>query len=283
MPRDPLPDMPSVIFMGSKPGASVALLALIERGWDIRAVAVTKSAYQPWTPGPTLAEIAERHGLPVCLQKDLPRDRTADFVLSYMFRNLVKPDVLALARRAALNFHAAPLPEFGGFGTYNRAVIEGHDRFGATCHYMDTGFDTGDILKVRYCDIDPAAETALSVERRAQETMIRLFHEFCELAEAGARLPRTAQDPARRGYRTAEDLAAMKRIPDGADAETVDRYARAFWYPPYEGAWTEVEGVRVEIVPRAVKDELAAALHAADFDRLREVSRACAATTERIA
>jgi len=28
MPRDPLPDMPSAIFMGSKPGASVALLAV---------------------------------------------------------------------------------------------------------------------------------------------------------------------------------------------------------------------------------------------------------------
>jgi len=281
MPRDPLPDMPSVIFMGSKPGASVALQTLVERRWDIRAVVVAKSTYQPWTAGPTLEEVARHHGLPVHLQKDLPRE-PADWVLSYMFRNLVRPDVLALARRAALNFHAAPLPEFGGFGTYNRAVLERHDRFGATCHYMDEGFDSGDILEVGYCELDPAAETALSVERKAQETMVRLFHRFCALAESGAPLPRAAQDPARRGYRTAEELADMKRIPEGADAETVDRYARAFWYPPYEGAWTEVGGVRVEITPRAAMEDTAAALHAGDHERLLAVSRACAASAEAV-
>lgn len=259
---------PSVILMGSKPGSVVALSMLLGRGWDIRAVVVLEEHYQPWTAGPTLGEFARQNGLPCFVQSELPRTGRADFVLSYMYRKLVKADVLALADRAALNFHAAPLPELGGFGCYNRAVLNNSTEFGTTCHYMDRDFDTGDILRVTRFPIDPRAETALSVERKAQEEMIRLFHDFCILAESGEPLPRTRQDRSKSEYWTEDALQRMKEIPDGADAETIDRYARAFWYPPYEGAQLRVDGHRVAVMPRLVGDQLAAALHGDDFARL---------------
>jgi methionyl-tRNA formyltransferase len=260
---------PSVILMGSKPGSVVALETMLARGWDVRHVVVSRAMQHPWVSGPTLEEAARRRGISVVSQKELPADAEADFVISYMFRYLVKGHVIAMARRAALNFHAGPLPEYGGWAFYNVAILENAPEYGCTCHYMDEGFDTGPLLRVRRFPIDAARETAVSLEQRAQEEMVRLFVEFCELAESGQPLPKTEQDRSRMRYMTQEQFEALKRIPDGADSETADRHARAFWYPPYGCAYAELGGTRVEVVPAIAKEQLATLLHAGDYARLQ--------------
>jgi methionyl-tRNA formyltransferase len=262
---------PSVILMGSKPGAVVALSVMLERGWDVRAVATTQRNLHPWIAGPTLGEFANANGIRVFTQAELPRDEPADFVISYMFRNRVRPDVLSLARRAAVNFHAGPLPEFGGWAFYSVAILENASEYGCTCHYMDDGFDTGALLKVRRFPIDARRETAYSLEQKAQAEMVRLFGDFCEMAESGNPLPREQQDPAKMRYTSREEFEALKIVPVAADAETMDRYARAFWYPPYECARVHVRGGYAEVFPSIVKEELAALLHAGDWESLQRV------------
>lgn len=259
---------PSIVLLGSKPAAAVALDVLVERGWDVRHVVVARNFDLSWYGGEDIEQRAEAKGIPVVSQDELPRSEPVDFVVSYQFRNLVKPDVLALARRAALNFHAAPLPEFGGFAYYNVAILEDVGTYGCSCHHMDEGFDTGPLLEVREFPVDIRRETAYSLERRAQEEMLRLFVDVCRLAESGRPLPSTEQDPERKRYLNREGLESMKAIPEDADAETVDRYARAFWYPPYECAHTTVNGTRIEVVPEVARAELGAVMHAHDLERL---------------
>ncbi|MFQ5843388.1 MAG: formyltransferase family protein [Planctomycetota bacterium] len=263
---------PGVVLMGSKPGSIVALSVLLERGWDVSHVVVSKDRH-PWVQGPTLAEFADGKGVPTLEQSELPRDLEPDFVISYMYRYRVKAEVIARARRAALNFHAGPLPEYGGWAFYNMAILEDAAEYGCTCHYMDESFDTGPLLKVRRFPIDAAEETACSLERKAQAEMIRLFREFCELAESGAPLPVEAQDRTRMRYLTREEFEALKEIPADADPETVDRYARAFWYPPYPGAYIRRENARIEVVPSAAREHIAGLLHADDLDRLYDAVR----------
>ena len=259
---------PSVILLGSKPASVVALSVLVERGWDVRSVVVAPNFDLSWYGGATLEERAAEHGIPVVTQEELPRDEAADFVISYQFRNLVKPDVLALARRAAVNFHAGPLPEFGGFAFYNVAILEGVSTYGCSCHHMDETFDTGPLLEVRHFPIDAERETAYSLEARAQEEMLRLFADVCRLAESGQPLPSVEQDEARRRYFDRDRMEALKQIPPGADEATVDRYARAFWYPPYECAYALVDGVKVNVIPQIARQQLGRALHAGDLERL---------------
>ena len=259
---------PSIVLLGSKPAAAVALSVLVERGWDVRHVVVARNFDLSWYGGESVEERAEANGIPVVEQHELPRSEPADFVVSFQFRNLVKPEVLALARRAALNFHAAPLPEFGGFAYYNVAILESVETYGCSCHHMDEGFDTGPLLAVREFPVDIGSETAYSLERRAQEEMLRLFVDVCRLAESGEPLPSTEQDPRRKRYLNRETLEGMKAIPADADAETIDRYARAFWYPPYECAHTTVNGTRVEVVPEVARRELGPLMHARDLERL---------------
>lgn len=259
---------PSIILLGSKPASVVALSVLIERGWDVKYVAVARNFDLSWYGGQSIEELAREHGIRVGTQGELPRDMKADFVISYQFRNLVKADVLALAQRAALNFHAAPLPEFGGFAYYSVAIIENVSTYGVSCHHMDEGFDTGPLLKVRHFPLDARQETAHSLEARAQEEMLNLFVDVCQLAETQEDLPVEPQDRSRSRYLNRQQMEALKAIPADADAETIDRFARAFWYPPYEGAYLEVNGARVEVVPRIARERLAPLLHAGDLERL---------------
>jgi methionyl-tRNA formyltransferase len=258
---------PSVTLLGSKPAAVVALSHMIERGWDVRHVVLPEGFDLSWYGGETIEERAARHGIPVVRQDELPRE-PVDFVISYQFRNLVKADVLALARRAALNFHAAPLPEFGGFAFYNVAILESVSTYGCSCHHMDEHFDTGPLLEVRHFPIDAERETAYSLEARAQEEMLRLFVDVCRLAESGDPLPSRPQDRSRSRYFNRAQMEALKEIPRDADEETVDRYARAFWYPPYECAYVVRNGQRVDVIPAIAREQLGPLLHASDLDRL---------------
>lgn len=259
---------PSVILMGSKPGAVVALRLMLDRGWDVRYVVVSRKITHSWFQGPTLEELALQRGLQVVTQPELPRDVEVDFVISYMFRYRVKSDVIALANRAAVNFHAGPLPEFGGWAFYSVAILEDAPEYGCTCHYMDDGFDTGDLLKVARFPIDASQETAVSLERKAQREMIRVCHEFIDMAESGHPLPREQQNPGDMRYMKREEFEALKRIPPDSDAATIDRYARAFWYPPYECAYTCLGQSKVDVIPQIAKDHVAHLLQADAVDDL---------------
>ncbi len=261
--------MPSVILLGSKPGAVAALSILLKKKWDVKYVVVPANYSINWIEGPHLSEFALSNGIKVLTsQNDIPKDQKVDFVISYMYRNLVKQNVIDLANRAAINFHAGPLPEYGGWAFYNVAILENANEYGCTCHYMDNGFDTGPLLKVSRFPINATEETAYSLERKTQVAMIELFNTFIELVNNNKELPIEEQDKAKMRYMNAATFTELKRIPDGADAETIDRYARAFWYPPYECAYTMINGIKVEIIPQIAKVEVATRLHQDDLNAL---------------
>jgi methionyl-tRNA formyltransferase len=263
---------PSVILFGSKPGAAVALSILLEREWQIRYVVVSKSISHPWISGQTLAELARDNGIEVITQSEIPRNKPIDFVISYMYRHLVKTDVIAMARRAAVNFHAGPLPGYGGWAFYNVAILENVSEYGCTCPYMDDGFDTGPIFKVRRFPVNTSLETACSLERKTQQEMIRLFIDFCNIVETQETLPFEEQDKTKFRYLKQSEFEALKLIPPHADEETIQRHARAFWFPPYECAHTLIGETKVEVIPAIVKNELAGLIHRNDLDDLKRVA-----------
>lgn len=264
---------PSAILMGSKPGSVVALETMLDRGWDVPCVVASEGISHDWFDGPTLTEAARSAGIDVVHQRDLSADMSVDFVISYMYRHLVKAETLELSRKAAVNFHPAPLPRFGGWAFYNVAILEDCKQYGVTCHHMDIGFDTGPLLKVKMFDVDCSQQTAVSLERESQQQMIALFCEFVLLAERGEALPKCAQDEANMRYMTKGEFAALKQIPETATPEEIDRIARAFWYPPYECAYVMQGESRVEVVPELAKQQIAEAIQFGVYSDLRAAAR----------
>lgn len=271
---------PSGILLGSKPGSVVALSILLERGWKIKYVVVSKSIGHPWVGGQTLTELARENGIDVIIQSEIPWNESVDFVISYMYRHLVKPDVISMAKRAAVNFHAGPLPGFGGWAFYNVAILENVSEYGCTCHYMDDGFDTGPVFQVRRFPVDASQETACSLERKTQQEMIKLFIDFCDIVETREILPLEEQDKSKIRYLKQPEFEALKLIPPDADEETVQRYARAFWFPPYQCAYTFIGDTKVEVVPALAKEELARLIHSDDLDDLKQTVERYTGRTE---
>ena len=259
------------IFLGSKPGSVVALLILIDRGWDIKEV-VAKPDQASWLPTPSLYDVARKLGIRTVEDQSRLESTGVDLVISYMCRTRVKRDTLDRGKYS-LNFHAGPLPEFGGWAFYNLAILEDSLEYGCTCHIMDEGFDTGPIVKVRRFGINPKTETALSLEKKAQLEMILLFQEIIAGYEVKGAINFKNQNPEQMRYLNAEQFKKMKQIPLEASTEEVDRISRAFWYPPYDIAYTLLpNGTKLEVIPQIAKNDIANGLHTNDLDDLLRVS-----------
>jgi methionyl-tRNA formyltransferase len=198
--------------------------------------------------------VAGRHGLPLVTDEELygspPAD--VDLVISFLFWKRIREPLLSLGRAGCLNFHPAPLPDIRGLGGYNVALVEGMREWGVSCHFVDAGFDTGDLVEVERFPIDPAEETAFSLDLQSQERLYELFKRVMRRALAGKELPREAQGKGR--YVDREEFEALRRVRPGDDLE---RKLRAFWYPPYPGAVIEVDGRELTLVDERLLREAA--------------------------
>ena len=244
-----------------KRSAVGALEHLVDRGVEVVAVVA------PPEPGGAadsqrLDRAAERSGVELTSDDELYARiergelTDVDLVLSFLFWKRLRAPLIDLPRIGCLNFHPAPLPDMRGMGGFNVAILEGFAEWGVSGHFVDQDFDTGDLVRVDRFPIAPDA-TALSLDIESQAKLLVLFEDVVDMAVDGTDLPRTPQGEGR--YVTKDEFEAMRRVPPGEDAETLERRIRAFWYPPYDGATIEVAGRTVSLVDQALLAEIAEA------------------------
>jgi methionyl-tRNA formyltransferase len=94
-----------------------------------------------------------------------------------------------------VNFHPGPLPDFRGRNLAYHAILEGSPTFGATAHYMDADFDTGEIIETERFPIE-AGHTAGDLVRLAHRTLAGLFKRHVPALLRG-KVPSTAQGDGR--------------------------------------------------------------------------------------
>jgi methionyl-tRNA formyltransferase len=243
-----------IAFLGkSKRSAVRALDWLVANGGEV--VAVVAPEPDRWTHEAQRLDLAAaRHGLPLVDEAELYADPPGevDLVISFLFWRLIREPLLSLGRGGCLNFHPAPLPDFRGVGGYNVAVLEGLAEWGVSCHFVDEQLDTGDLVEVERFPIDPAAETAFSLDLACQERMVGLFARVMERALAGRELPREPQGAGR--YVSREEFERLRVVRPGDELE---RKLRAFWYPPHPGAVVEVDGRLLTLVDERLLAEVA--------------------------
>jgi len=84
-----------------------------------------------------------------------------DFLISYNYRFLIKPDVISVMPRRIINLHISYLPWNKGAHPNLWSFLEDTPK-GVTIHLIDAGLDTGDILAQQEIIIDEAKETLKS-------------------------------------------------------------------------------------------------------------------------
>jgi len=133
----------------------------------------------------SVMELAKRHGIP-CNTTDintpenieLVRILAPDFLFSFYYRNMIRPEVLAIPGRGALNMHGSYLPKYRGRVPVNWAVINGEIETGATLHYMVEKPDAGDIVdqeKVPILFDDTAHDVFTKVTSAAELVLSRAW------------------------------------------------------------------------------------------------------------
>lgn len=262
------------IFCGRKRAALDALDHLLERGWSVLPV-VPRMAEPDWMPPPTFHDGLLERGMDWVTQKDLidcvvrgggsatARSFLAepvDLVISYLFPDRLQLPLLALPRMAAINLHPGPLPEYGGLAGYNYAILDERDTYAVTAHHMEESFDTGDIILRKDFPFDWRLMTALDLERMSRPYLLSTFQEVVHMIELGRALPRVPQGKTQ--YTNKEEFEASKRIDLEKDSpKDVEKKARAFWYPPYEGAYVVSGGARFTVIPENKLQELGHWIH----------------------
>lgn len=101
-----------------------------------------------------------------------------DFLVSFGYRHMVRPEVIALFpdERRRINLHISLLPYNRGTDPNLWSVLDGTPS-GVTIHVLDEGLDTGKIVAQRQLDFDDEAETLSSSYDKLQEAMLELFKE----------------------------------------------------------------------------------------------------------
>ena len=241
-----------VVVMAYNDIGYVALDELLALGADVRAVVTHRDDPRRelvWFR--SVADRARRDGVPVMEpvsvnEPGVIRELAAlepDMILSFYFRELLKPEVLRLAPRGALNLHGSLLPRYRGRCPVNWVLIHGERETGVTLHHMEARPDAGDIVAQRAVPITDE-DTALSLTHKLGDAARVLIREtYPRLVRGDA--PRIPQDHSRATYFGGRG-PADGRLLWGQTARQLADLVRAVTYP-YPGAFSDCRGRRLVV------------------------------------
>lgn len=199
----------------------------------------------------SVEKLACFHNFPILRPKDIltryggdpERLPNADLALVNGFPYLLELPFCNRYPLGCVNLHASLLPSYRGRHPLNWAIINGEKITGATLHYIDENFDTGDIIGSEKFPI-LYEDNIIDVHWKYINVGKRLIEKFYSYLEAGT-VPRIHQDKGRGSYyppRKPED----GRIDWNAPAIQIYNLVRALVFP-YPGAFTFCNGEKITI------------------------------------
>ncbi len=181
------------VLMGSESLLVQCAEILRERGHAIAAIVSREPAILDYAKGHGIDVVPPGKGL-----VDRLRDHPFEWLFSIANLDIIPPDVVALPRKGAINFHDGVLPRFAGLNCPVWAIARREKTHGITWHVIEGGIDEGDMLKQRVFDITEG-ETALTLNTKCYEKGIETFGELVRELEED-RLERVKQDLSVRTY-----------------------------------------------------------------------------------
>jgi len=120
------------------------------------------------------------------------RSCRADWIILAGFLWLVPDNLLTEYHNRIINIHPALLPKYGGKGMYgdrvHKAVIEsGDEESGITIHFVNSEYDSGDIIFQARCPVMPE-DTAETLAHRVHELEYEYYPKVIEELVRGKRL-----------------------------------------------------------------------------------------------
>lgn len=243
---------PRLLYMAYGEIGRFCLAELLAAGFDVIGVFCRAADRTERDDIPSVYTAARRAGLHVFAATD-PADpafleearRLApDLLLSVQYDRILKPPLLAIPRHGSYNLHFGPLPRLRGCFPTKWAILE-DEPGGVTFHCIDPGIDTGDVIARTIVPLAPD-ETDQTLYGKLVEAGKALFVEQLGWMRSLTPPPALPQDATEASYHP-------KRIPyDGVidwsrDAVWIERFIRAFTFPPHPAAKATLDGREVQI------------------------------------
>ena len=250
--------MTAIAVLGSRPLSWRCLRLLAAHdSITIPAVVTYEPDHDGWWDG-SLWEVATELGLntvPIRNESEL-LDYDIDWLLSVQYPNIIGSELLDHPEMAPVNLHQAELPRYRGSYLFNHVLLNARDddhwQHGTTLHFMTEAVDRGDIIDRTFVEITES-DTARTLYDRTEDASVSLLESNLDSFVTGELLdmgtPQSAFDGPRYYY-TREDIEGEKGIPPerfrdpAAETAVYDRI-RAFDFPPFEPAYTTLDGETV--------------------------------------
>ncbi|MBT7257990.1 MAG: methionyl-tRNA formyltransferase [Porticoccaceae bacterium] len=243
-----------IIFAGTPDFAATHLQALINDGRH-SIVAVYTQPDRPAGRGKKLSAspvklLAQQQGLPVCQpdslkppeQQSLLAEFGADIMVVVAYGLILPQTVLDIPRLGCINVHGSILPRWRGAAPIQRAVEAGDAESGVTIMQMDAGLDTGAMLSISRCPIDPDETSGSLYNKLAELGTAALLDDLGRLEKGTA--VAVIQDHSQSTY--ANKIDKTEALIDwSAEAATIGRRVRAF--NPFPAAYTLIQGQRLKV------------------------------------
>ena len=238
-----------MIFMGRKKYAAEMLEWSIKQGFDVVAICTNLAEENN-----KIVSISKKYTIPIVSMEDA-ESMKSDIVVSYLYLKKIRRPLIENPMYGCINFHPAILPDWRGTAGYNVAILNRLTEWGATAHYVDENIDTGEIIKIFRFSFDYRQETAVSLEKKTQEIQMDLYKSVLLDVRDKGRLKSEPQSRKKGIYISREEMEEMKRV--DFDKDDIDLKIRAFWFPPYQGAYIEVGEKKYTLVSQEILDSLA--------------------------
>jgi methionyl-tRNA formyltransferase len=238
-----------IVVHGQQAFGKAVLEALLKRGETVVAVYVAPEK-EGSKPDP-LKEAALAAKLPVFQPAsyrkpqvwDELRALKPDLQVMAFVTLLVPEEFLNIPTHGSIQYHPSLLPRYRGPSAINWPIINGDTLTGLSIFWPDNGLDTGDVLLQKTTPIGPHDSLGSLYFDRLFPMGVDAMLEAVDLVKAG-KAPRIKQDEAQATYegRCGPENA---RIDWGKPWRQIHDLIRGC--NPAPGAWTELEGARLQI------------------------------------
>ncbi len=246
--------MKKAVLLIQKPLGERCFFEVIESHPNLVGAVVTNESVNNWWGTNRIFNYCKSNAIPVIGNEKRNEQELIEVIREHEIENLISvqhPWILSNAILVnlpgrAVNIHCAKLPEYKGYYSYNHAIINNDSKYYVTVHLMSGSVDSGDILYQPGFDIT-ATDTAYSLFNKASDLAFDMFKMLISLDFKTDFSP-YKQDGNGHFYGR-NSLSAYREITT-INPETIDRFARALYFPGFEGAYCCWNGNKTFLTPQ---------------------------------
>ncbi|SMC85658.1 amino acid adenylation domain-containing protein [Desulfocicer vacuolatum DSM 3385] len=165
--------------------------------------------------------------------KPLLQRTSFDYLFSIVNSYVVRPDILKIPRRYAINYHDAPLPRYAGMYATAWAIMNNENKHGISWHKMTESVDAGDILEQQMVTLD-RHETSLTLNSKCYGAAIESFEILVDRLIKNKTILKPQNLNLRTYYKPYQKPQSAGIVMWEEDAKKIHAMVRALNFGPYD-------------------------------------------------